>query len=158
MRLQYSRGTTQSCKPNILTLAPACAPAPVPDPAPAHESKPLGMSSSLLLSPPSEMSAPTTSCLTPSASTRSSCSQLLHSPPPFPIPSCPTSSTPPLLPSHDGRGDLVRINWSHFARDSHLDMPVDKVLAHCCYYTSWKCNLVSENTVRGLCLTPKFRN
>ena len=29
--------------------------------------------------------------------------------------------------SHNARGELNRINWSHFARDSHLDVDVDKV-------------------------------
>lgn len=28
---------------------------------------------------------------------------------------------------HDLRGDLIRINWSHFARESHLDLDIDKV-------------------------------
>lgn len=28
---------------------------------------------------------------------------------------------------HDMNGDLTRINWSHFARDSHLDIDIDKV-------------------------------
>jgi len=28
---------------------------------------------------------------------------------------------------HNGRGELVRLNWSHFARDSHLDAPIDQV-------------------------------
>jgi len=28
---------------------------------------------------------------------------------------------------HNERGELSRINWSHFARDSHLDMDIDKV-------------------------------
>ena len=29
---------------------------------------------------------------------------------------------------HDGRGELIRLNWSHFARDSHLDAPIDQVI------------------------------
>ena len=32
-----------------------------------------------------------------------------------------------LICRHNGRGELVRLNWSHFARDSHLDAPIDQV-------------------------------
>ena len=28
---------------------------------------------------------------------------------------------------HNGRGELIRLNWSHFARDSHLDAPIEQV-------------------------------
>ena len=36
-----------------------------------------------------------------------------------------------IICSHDGRGELIRLNWSHFARDSHLDAPVDQVTLSC---------------------------
>ena len=29
--------------------------------------------------------------------------------------------------SHDHRGELYRVNWSHFGRDSHLDCDIDNV-------------------------------
>ena len=29
--------------------------------------------------------------------------------------------------SHDHRGELYRVNWSHFGRDSHLDCDIDKI-------------------------------
>ena len=29
--------------------------------------------------------------------------------------------------SHDHHGRLTRVNWSHFARDSHLDCDLDTV-------------------------------
>ena len=32
-----------------------------------------------------------------------------------------------IICSHDGRGELIRLNWSHFARDSHLDASIDQV-------------------------------
>ena len=32
-----------------------------------------------------------------------------------------------LSTSHDYHGRLTRVNWSHFARDSHLDCDLDTV-------------------------------
>ena len=32
-----------------------------------------------------------------------------------------------LFPRHDHHGRLKRVNWSHFARDSHLDCDLDTV-------------------------------
>ena len=29
--------------------------------------------------------------------------------------------------SHDHRGELYRVNWSHFGRDSHLDCDIDNI-------------------------------
>ena len=40
---------------------------------------------------------------------------------------CKLSTFKNLICRHNGRGELVRLNWSHFARDSHLDAPIDQV-------------------------------
>ena len=32
-----------------------------------------------------------------------------------------------MFPRHDHHGRLKRVNWSHFARDSHLDCDLDTV-------------------------------
>ena len=29
--------------------------------------------------------------------------------------------------SHDHRGELYRVNWSHFGRDSHLDCDIENI-------------------------------
>ena len=48
---------------------------------------------------------------------------------------------------HDVGGELTRVNWSHFARDNQLDLPIDQVEQ---LYTAMRAydDLLEENHIK----------